>query len=830
MMAATSYQSPLAHNRLAFENELGSGSEYADNDASAQQIVYPMYAGVGSSDLDLGTSATMPSIQAEVQAKFGIYSTGDADFADIIEDVVKSGIAQAAVGAASTGTAYTQIEHGVSARLFPGCVQKKTASLFEYTLSTISFDQPNTAGNFLLLLMHVALSPPASPATATDTLGNTWTQLATGVVGGATWTLLAVEGCAAGSNTVTIANTGYYGTTAVLLEVAGVDTVDDVTVASGLAPEASLTTTNQQGFAEMLLALEVGINAPNPGLLARWTQVVAAFGADDLSGNSAVLQLNVRTPATYSIAGTTALGSQAGAICLVGLKATTPAPYPMPLPDFLDKPSLDLVRQQCRANGLWGSLTMNAQQAASDWLKTLYAAANAAPCFEGFRLYSRPYSEVSAIGNGALYTSPTAAGPVANLSVANGDILTQSSNTPPVQAKTKARVDLPNVLQMQCVSRTSNYNQIVVSQPDAAAIALYGVRKADPIVNNVVQDAAIARQLLGIAVRRNQYGGDVYSFSASPKWDMLSLMDLITVTDLLAGIDQVPVRITSIGERDDGGIDCEAEPFIYGMCSPSALPVTVQPQTPPNTGADPGAPNAPIIFEAVPRLYNAQNTPMLFIAVSGASALFAGALIFLSTDGGASYDSIGQTVGNAVTGVTTADWPAATNPDTTNDLALDLTESLGALESYATSDEDNFKYPCYVSGGGGSTIPYELMTYATATLTAANKYTLKATGSGNHLNRAVFAAPAVSGAGCDHPSASRFLFIDPAKTGILAIPLQLQWVGVTLYIKAVPFNSFGNPGQQTLEGATAYSFTPAGGSGSVNPTGAPVQGFLINGT
>ena len=57
-------------------------------------------------------------------------------------------------------------------------------------------------------------------------------------------------------------------------------------------------------------------------------------------------------------------------------------------------------------------------------------------------------------------------------------------------------------------------------------------------------------------------------------------------------------------------------------------------------------------------------------------------------------------MGSATTGVSTADWPAHSSPDTTNNLPLDLSESLGVLQSYAVSDEDNFLYPCYIAGGG----------------------------------------------------------------------------------------------------------------------------------
>jgi hypothetical protein len=220
------------------------------------------------------------------------------------------------------------------------------------------------------------------------------------------------------------------------------------------------------------------------------------------------------------------------------------------------------------------------------------------------------------------------------------------------------------------------------------------------------------------------------------------------------------------------------------------------------------------------------------ISISLISSGYGGSQVYISTDGGTSYNNIGAINGNAVTGVSTADWPAATDPDVVNDLPLDLTESNGSLSSYQLIDETNFVYPCYVAGGNAA-IPYELMTYAVATLTAPSQYTLKATGSGNKLRRAVFGAPAAAGAGVDHPSGARFAFLGPvgetAQPGSIKLQMDPLWVGQTLYFKFLAFNSFVG-GIESLSDAVAYPYTVLGTVGSVNPAGAPAQLFQINGT
>lgn len=821
LTTATTFMPPIQKMRLSFEPELGSGSEYADANLSAQQIIYPMFAGLGSSDIDLGSGGAIPQLQAEVQGKFGLYATGDADFADMIEDVFKSGVAQAAIGA---DTAYTRVEHGLSGYDIPCTVQKKLIAGGPFNLAPIPYNMPNTAGNVLVAYIDVDQNVITGAPTISDSQGNTWVLAGSGARTNGrnfAWALYYAVNCIGGANTVTFGNLSSHNANDVLLlELAGVDTFDSASLVTSSLASTSLTTTNTQGLPELMLAISMQGVQPFPGNTLQWPVTVNPVNGGDHDGRLFMQQRTVTVSGTYPLSWAQASPALiAGSyMIMIGFKATTPPDYPKPVGDFMDTDSLDLVRMQCRANGLFGSLSMNSQQAASDWLQTLYDAADAAAVFIGFQLYSFPYSEVSAVGNGAVYNAPTATGPLANLSDLNGDFV--GSNVP-VQVTTSARVDQPNVLQMQCINRTSNYNPSLVEQPDAASISLFGIRKEDPTTNNAIQDVSIARQLLGIQVRKLQYGGDVYVFTMSAKWTLLVPMDLITVTDTLASIFSIPVRLTSVVEQSDGSFECQAEPFVYGMYAPTVFSTDQPSPFVPNPTGGAGNVNTPIIFEPVPQLIALQNQGQLWVVVSSNNPNYGGAQVFVSTDGGSSYNSLGDPiVGSAVTGVSTSDWPAGTDPDTTHNLALDLTESNGTLLSYAVSDENNAVFPCYVAGGG-QPIPYELMAYAVATLTGTNLYTLMATGSGNFLRRGLFGAPQ-SGVGFDHPSGSRFAFLNPTGDGILKVNMDPTWIGKVLHFKVCSFNAFGGA-VQSLSDATDYTYTPVGTSG------AGVNLFQVNG-
>ena len=212
-------------------------------------------------------------------------------------------------------------------------------------------------------------------------------------------------------------------------------------------------------------------------------------------------------------------------------------------------------------------------------------------------------------------------------------------------------------------------------------------------------------------------------------------------------------------------------------------------------------------------------------------------------------------MGSAVTGVLTGDWPAATDPDSTNNLQVNLGESRGALQSFPTSVEDNFEFPCYVQStsiklqiggvdralgdpldvqnggtligglgtletggvaiadGGSDGFGYELMSYAIANLISVEQYTLQATGAGNYLRRAILLAPNNTGNGVDHPAGSRFALLNQTGQGILKMSMPLVYVGQQILFKVLSFNTFGSA-IQSLADVPAYAYTPTGVPGA----------------
>lgn len=80
---------PLQLLNLEFEQEFASGSEYGAH--TDQQIIQPWCAGLGSVRFDLGSANAMPNLNCETIGAFTQWSSGDADVADVITDIITSG-------------------------------------------------------------------------------------------------------------------------------------------------------------------------------------------------------------------------------------------------------------------------------------------------------------------------------------------------------------------------------------------------------------------------------------------------------------------------------------------------------------------------------------------------------------------------------------------------------------------------------------------------------------------------------------------------------------------------------------------------------------------
>jgi hypothetical protein len=205
----------------------------------------------------------------------------------------------------------------------------------------------------------------------------------------------------------------------------------------------------------------------------------------------------------------------------------------------------------------------------------------------------------------------------------------------------------------------------------------------------------------------------------------------------------------------------------------------------PQLTADPGSINTPIIFEPPYPLSNGQL--LVWIIATGASPNFGGCGVFVSVDN-TTYTQIGTILAGQVQGLLTATFPAGSDPDTTDTLAIDLTESLAQLIAGTTQDADDFLTLCYCDG--------ELIAYSAATLTSSYHYNL-----GTYVRRGCYSTTIGS-----HASGSQFGRI-LGSTFSQSFPQN--FIGKTLYFKFPAANTFGGAGQ-TLDEVPYYTYTLTG--------------------
>src|SRR5208282_2151605 len=310
-----------------------------------------------------------------------------------------------------------------------------------------------------------------------------------------------------------------------------------------------------------------------------------------------------------------------------------------------------------------------------------------------------------------------------------------------------------------------------------------------------------------------------YKFALPAVWStILTPMDLVTLNEPTLSPYLIPVRIKTLTLDKKMELECTAEPYIYGASSP-IVPGdtgTAQPiQNPGNGYYDPGDINTPIIFEAVPGI---AKVPQIWFCVSGAGAYWGGAIIWISIDGGNSYNQLGvannrQTMGTVITST----YPSNTDPDSTDSLYVDLTQSYGTMYSVSAAQQNLFLPSlCYLAGGGTYTdplgniftIPYELIAYQTATLTATSKYEMGAVTS-TPIRRGVFNTPPAA-----HIVGTEFSFLSDGN--VVQVNMPQSYIGLTLYFKFTSFNIQGS-NTQALSDVSAYSFTPTGQVGFLQP-------------
>ncbi|GAC1495956.1 MAG: hypothetical protein NVS1B6_00610 [Steroidobacteraceae bacterium] len=456
----------------------------------------------------------------------------------------------------------------------------------------------------------------------------------------------------------------------------------------------------------------------------------------------------------------------------------------------------------CRANGLFVSMVMDSQRTASAWIDDLLKIANAEAVWSGGLLKFRSRYDTSNIGYGAIY-HPSTDGvggihPIYDLS--DQDFLEL-----PVVIRPTVR-DAFNTVHVEWTNRQNDYNLETIEEKDDWAISQYGVRAMPPLHLNGIASHAVAQTVANIVLKNSVYVRNQYEFVLGWQYCLLEPMDLVTIADpnlfgargdLVNALNpggwvRVPVRILSIEEDEEGRLKFAAEEFPWGTAASTLHPKQVTAGTAPGAFADPGSVNKPIFFDA-PRELTADGAGYrILIALSGGQS-WGGCQVWVSSDNLTYHQVDGSQQGNANMGVLAAAFPFKLDPDNTNTLSVDFTESADpsspSIVSHSTDDAD--------SGRSIMVVGHEVVGYAAATMTAFGKYDLAPV-----IRRGMYGTTVLG-----HAAGSPVALLD---NRLFIFPYSEGDIHKSVWFKFPSFNQSGQM-QQGLANAVAYRYFIHGG-------------------
>lgn len=460
--------------------------------------------------------------------------------------------------------------------------------------------------------------------------------------------------------------------------------------------------------------------------------------------------------------------------------------------------SLAIYRTYTQAEGLFLSPVISSQQPSSKHLDDILKATNSAPLWSEGLLKLLPYGDTEVTGNGTTYTP--AITPLYDLT--DDDFFPTSKTDRPIKVRRKPVADAYNHVQVEFRNRANEYNIEIADAKDLGSISAYGLRSMDPVRLHGICDAAVAQKVANAILQRILYIRNEYEFRLCWRHCLLEPMDVVTLTHAPLGLDHFQVRIKEIEEDAGGMLRVIAEEFPFGV----ATPALIQTQQPSGYSVDfnvaPGHANAPVMFEP-PMSLSGQGRYELWLATSG-GVNWGSAEVWVSWDD-ATYKRVGVVQGGARHGALSAALASGSDLDTTNTLAVDLTVSHGELISGTLADRDDLLTLCYVDG--------ELISYQTATLTAANKYNLTS------MRRGAHGTPVGA-----HNIDTKFVRLDDA---VFKYAYEVTDIGKTLYIKLRSLNTFDS-GAEELATLTPYAYTIVGAAEGTKVPPPDVNTFLVS--
>ncbi len=254
--------------------------------------------------------------------------------------------------------------------------------------------------------------------------------------------------------------------------------------------------------------------------------------------------------------------------------------------------SLAQYQSYCLAAGLLVSPIIDQQRSATDFLNELLLATNSTALWSEGLLKFIPYGDMPLTGNGATYTPDNT--PVYSLN--DDDYIVKSPGDAPISVDIQDQSDAYNVVQLEYLDRSNQYNMAIALASDAANVAQYGMRRKDPDTVHCVCTPSVAAIAAQLWLQRTLYIRAKYKFKLGWMFALLEPGDLLELTDAGLGLAAYMARVIQIDEDEKDGtleVTCEDYPIGVGGAPLYAMQNTAA--TPINPAVDPGGVEANLL-------------------------------------------------------------------------------------------------------------------------------------------------------------------------------------------------------------------------------------------
>jgi hypothetical protein len=255
----------------------------------------------------------------------------------------------------------------------------------------------------------------------------------------------------------------------------------------------------------------------------------------------------------------------------------------------------DLTQYQAYAlaAGLLVSPVIDGERSASDFVTELLLATNSTCVWSEGLLKFLPYGDTPLSGNGKTFTPNLT--PIYALD--DDDFIVDGKDEAPLTTEIEDQSDAYNVVQLEYLDRTNQYNMAIALASDAANVAQYGMRRKDPTAIHCICTPSVAAIAAQLHLQRRLYVRAQYRFKLSWAFALLEPGDIVELTDPGLGLAAYAVRITQIDEDEKSGVlELTCEDLLVGVSHAPLYTMQTSQTLQPNKAVDPGGVEANLLL------------------------------------------------------------------------------------------------------------------------------------------------------------------------------------------------------------------------------------------